>query len=216
MKSTRSLVALAIGIAALASIPAQVVEANTGTSVLRTHAETPVTREDTTSAPSGALRRSEVVRGARVYADTEGQLREALWALDRYATEGLSLPALTIRFSDTNEACGGNAGVRRLENGANVIDICTEARWTLLHELAHVWAAENLTDADRAGFVELQGLEGWSGSDIAWEDRGTEQAADLVAWALSGRSHVPGHVWRGSVALMEKAYLVLTGASEQE
>jgi len=211
MKSTQRLAALAIGITTLASIPTQLVEANTETRVRRTRAENPVIREDTTSAPTEALRPTEVVRGTRIYANTDDQLREALWALGRYAEAGLDLPTLTIRLHDSNEACGGNAGVHRFEDGTDAIDICTEARWTILHELAHVWASENLTDADRDAFVARQGLEAWSGSEIEWKDRGTEQAADLVAWALSDSSHIPRHVWRGSVGLLEEAYQALTG-----
>ena len=211
MRSTQTLAALAIGISTLASIPTQLGAPNTETRTPRTPAENPVVREDTTSAPTGGLRRAVVVGGARIYADSDDQLREALWALGRYAEAGLDLPTLTIRLHDSNDPCGGHAGVRRVEDDTDIIDICTEASWTILHELAHVWASKNLTDADRDAFVALQGLDTWSGSEIPWQDRGTEQAADLVALALSDSTHIPSHVWRGSVVLLEEAYQTLTG-----
>lgn len=210
MKITQRLAALAIGISTLASIPTQLAEANTDTRAPRTRAENPVIREDTTSTPTGALQQAQVVRGTRIYANTDDQLREALWALDRYTEAGLDLPTLTIRLHNSNEPCGGHAGVYRIEDGTDTIDICNEARWTILHELAHAWAHENLTDADRDAFVALQGLETWSSPEIAWKDRGTEQAADLIAWKLSDSTHIPNHVWRGSVDLMENAYQTLT------
>lgn len=135
----------------------------------------------------------------------------ARWALMRFARAGLALPPVTIRTNGSKHACGGNAGVSRVVEGTRVIETCTNARWTLLHELAHAWAADNLTSAERAAFVEVQGLSGWTGPDIDWGDRGTEQAADLVAWALLDSIHIPGNVWRGSVVKMQATYEMLTG-----
>lgn len=215
MKSTQSLIALAVGIAALASLPSQVVKANAGTHAPLASVETKATRDDTTSAPTAALRRGEVVRGALVYANTRNQLREALWALNRYSAEGLELPRVTIRMHTTTEACGGHSGVRRVEHDLDVIDICTTARWTMLHELAHVWAGHNLSEEDRKAFVALQNLEGWSGSETPWGDRGTEQAADLIAWSLADSDHIPRHLWRGSIAQLNAAYETLTSAGAE-
>lgn len=61
----------------------------------------------------------------------------------------------------------------------------------MLHELAHAWANLNLTDAQREQFAKLRGLEVWNSSEHDWEERATEHAAEIIAWALMDQ---PPHV----------------------
>ncbi len=85
----------------------------------------------------------------------------------------------------------------RVEMCLGEADICTEplceimradARFGLLHELAHVWERQYVDDATRDDFLTLLGLEVWSLGDQPWVTgrvpEGVEQAADVIAWAL--------------------------------
>ena len=80
-------------------------------------------------------------------------------------------------------------------NGAD-IDLCIDpgvfdergvapltAQRTALHELAHVWNHDRLDEAATARFLALRGLTDWHGS--SWEESGTEQAAEILAWGLA-------------------------------
>lgn len=60
---------------------------------------------------------------------------------------------------------------------------------TMLHELAHAWANENLNEAARQQFVSSRGLDSWNDHDDAWEHRGTEHVAETIAWALAEDPH---------------------------
>jgi hypothetical protein len=55
---------------------------------------------------------------------------------------------------------------------------------TLLHEIGHIWAAAALDEATKDSFLELRGLESWADKETPWQDRGSEQAAEIMAWAL--------------------------------
>jgi hypothetical protein len=57
-------------------------------------------------------------------------------------------------------------------------------RFSLLHELAHVWLLGHLDDGTRAAFLEAEGLPVWRSSEVPWHLRGVEQAADTIAWGL--------------------------------
>lgn len=60
-----------------------------------------------------------------------------------------------------------------------------------LHELAHIWMVDHLIDDTRAAFNDLVGLDVWRQGDAAWADRGVEQAAFTIPWAIMG----PDAVW---------------------
>jgi hypothetical protein len=55
---------------------------------------------------------------------------------------------------------------------------------TITHEMAHAWAAMNLTDADRQGYAHVWELPTWGSHDHAWADRATEKAADTISFTL--------------------------------
>ena len=120
-------------------------------------------------------------------------LRLATWAVGRFSRVGLELPATELSFHADDAGCGGNLGVA--EQGR--IDLCVRLAMEagpqriVLHELAHVWEAATLDDECRDRFMALRRLERWVGDEVDWKQRGAEQAAEIVAWALGDGSMSP-------------------------
>lgn len=120
---------------------------------------------------------------------------EALdWAIGRYEAVGIGLPEFIIEFAGHDD-CGGNTAVAIRGRSLPRIVICAKMtaapevvlKRTLLHEIAHIWAEDALDEATRVAFLELRGLESWSSIEVSWQDRGSEQAAEIMTWALMDR-----------------------------
>ncbi len=146
------------------------------------------------------------VNGARinVYNGTD-ELESALrWALGRFEQAGLAMPAPeSITFTRHLELCDEVLGRSMLtddgwrlylcfdETGQCTVDDCASLairpKHILLHELAHVWMYENLTDSDRATFTNRLGLEVWEDRTFDWADQAREHAAETIAWGLLDR-----------------------------
>ena len=108
-------------------------------------------------------------------------------ALERFAAQGLELPSIDFVFRSDAVTCNGFKG--RYYRKTATLEMCSMDPITMLHELAHAWANQNLTDASRAEFVESRGLDGWNDHDDPWERRGTEHVAETIAWALAEDPH---------------------------
>lgn len=139
------------------------------------------------------------------------------WAIGRYAAAGLELPPVSLAFSSTREPCDGNAGLFRSHPEAR-IDLCpsgpldgTAARKTILHELAHAWTDAFLSADDRREFMALRGLDVWSGPAAPWELRGTEHAAEVLAWALFDGDLLMVTIADAGPVALATAYRQLTG-----
>lgn len=137
------------------------------------------------------------------------------WALDRYREAHLAVPAIDVRFHDDTSGCRGNVGYT---DGGRV-DLCVRLdmepgpQRIVLHELAHAWANVYLSEEARDAFTRMRGLGTWSGEDADWKDRGTEHAADIVAWGLGDGTMLPlisGDRDAGSLAA---AFRSLTGTA---
>ena len=113
------------------------------------------------------------------------------WAFARFEQAGLDLPPVAIAFHDGKEPCHGNLGFHRSGTPAR-IDICgfnwdrfvTAAKKTILHELGHAWTDHTLTEEARQRFLSIRGLTSWADGPTPWESRGSEHAAEIIAWAL--------------------------------
>ena len=81
---------------------------------------------------------------------------------------------------------------------------------TILHEIAHAWAAHNLSDDQRQAFVDLRGLDTWFG-DAPWHERGSEQAAVIIAWGLGETSRRPTWMPNRDLDSLTKAFNQLVG-----
>jgi len=110
----------------------------------------------------------------------------------------LPLANVDIGVYDNQSACGdGRRGLHQLaEHGArSLVLVCAlhdsprhqegSRRHVLLHELAHVWAEQNLSQAQKQDFLLVRGLTVWSGSEAGWGELGAEHAAEILAWGVS-------------------------------
>lgn len=140
------------------------------------------------------------------------------WALTRFEQAGLELPAVSIAFHDHKEPCHGNIGFYRSGSPA-LIDICgfnwdrfvPAAKHTLIHELGHAWIQHTLTDEDREGFLTLRGLATWGDDRFEWSEQGSEQAAEIIAWALIDQE-VQISIGNANPEALAQAYAQLTGS----
>lgn len=160
--------------------------------------------------PGPESRRPVVVE---VAADSVARRELVAWAVGRFRLAGLTLPPLQVRYHADTTGCAGFYGLYRgVVDGRHHIDMCTPSELHLLHELAHAWAANGVTDEVRAAFLGVRGLEAWSGEDVAWGDRGSEHAASILAWGVADRDFaIPSTTAGDTHESLVAAFEVLTG-----
>ena len=146
-----------------------------------------------------------------VYEADREQVGLVRWAAGRFEGAGLEVPRVDIHFHGNSAGCGGHLGFAR--NGR--VDVCTVlvnemARRNLLHEMGHVWIDQNVSQATRERFLVLRGLRAWNASTDPWEDRGYEQGAEIMAWAL-GTTILTAQVPGNDPARLEAGFQLLTG-----
>ncbi len=116
---------------------------------------------------------------------TAEQHEMAEWAIGRFEAVGLTLPRIEIRFHVDHDSCHGHLAYY----GGGVADMCyvhadPMAARSLLHEMAHGWLDVNVTGVARDRFLALRGLTTWNGKQVPWDERGFEQGAEIIAWAI--------------------------------
>ncbi len=151
-----------------------------------------------------------VQTGPAVFATEDRLVELAAWALVRFDQAGLDLPPVEIHLHRTDDQCGGHRGT--FNPGRMRIDVCVEAPGVILHELAHAWAHHDLDEATRDAYVAFRGLESWNDPDTPWLRRGSEDAADTVAWALQAPP-LSGFIPDGLISQNHEAYRLLTGST---
>jgi hypothetical protein len=138
----------------------------------------------------------------------------AEWAIGRFEGAGLELPPVTIAFHDEKGPCDGHLGLYR---HGGLVDLCkltvdsTAARKTALHELGHAWADHNLDESQRDTFLIHRGLEEWSSHTVPWSERGFEQAAEMLAWALMDVELQIVTIPNAEASALAAGYQLLTG-----
>lgn len=139
------------------------------------------------------------------------------WADGRFAGAGLALPTVDVQVGADRSACGGNTAIAVHGLAAPTIVLCTDPtagetvlKRTLLHELAHVWAEATLDEGTRAAFLAIRGLDSWADAD-QWSDRGSEQAAEVITWALMDTELSMLTLEDHDPTSLASAYRVLTG-----
>ncbi len=148
-----------------------------------------------------------------VSAETPGQAPLAAWAIERFEMAGLELPPVSIEFAaGGDERCGGNPA-RTYSGDTPTVVMCWDVRpFTLLHELAHVWVARNVPPADREVFMAMRdGVRAWTGPEVPWRDRGSEHAANVIAWGLGDTAIPDPRTLPTDDASMRAAFRHLTG-----
>lgn len=108
-------------------------------------------------------------------------------AMSRFQIQGLKLPQVEIVFHPSSLSCRGRKGIYR--ESTKTLEMCSMDQATMLHELAHAWANNNLGTAEMDAFVALRGLDSWNDHRHPWERRGTEHVAETIAWALLEESN---------------------------
>lgn len=103
------------------------------------------------------------------------------FAFARFASAGVELPDVSIVFPTEARKCHGFGGIYIPAKRA--VRICRPSKRTMIHELAHAWIETTISDSQRETFLELRGLDTWTGGD-EWDQRGAEQAAEIVTWAV--------------------------------
>ncbi len=82
---------------------------------------------------------------------------------------------------------------------------------TVLHEMAHAWSETNDGEAVRARFMALRHLDTWNSWDEPWQDRGWEQAAEIISWTIGDRILSLWSIPDLEPAQILAAYTMLTG-----
>jgi hypothetical protein len=136
-----------------------------------------------------------VLIGGRVRLADPSPARTELveWAVGRYRAAGLELPTIDLRFHEDDAECHGNVGWTDGFDVELCIRLAMEAgpQRIVLHELAHAWCNANLTEGERETFDRLRTASTWNDESRAWKDRGTEQAAEIIAWGLGDGTMLP-------------------------
>jgi hypothetical protein len=161
----------------------------------------------------------EATAGPRPVAGTADETELVAWAAGRFERAGLTLPEVPVHFHGHRDACDGLAGFAAGNGGRTEIHLCTErdtwsmvTKRTLLHELAHVWAATALDEARRQRFVAMRGAGSWNDPETPWELQGTEQAAEILTWALLDEEAPVVRISAAGPEALAAGYEVLTGA----
>ncbi len=159
---------------------------------------------------SGATTRA----GLAVANATTAEAAMVEWAIDRFEEAGLELPPVSVAFHDTVDGCRGYIG--HYDAGSRRLDVCNRGEThidpvnTLLHELAHAWSFDHLSDADRVAFIARRNLESWDDS-YSWWLMGQEQAAEIVAWGLMDDLARSVYLYSESCEGLAAAFELLTG-----
>jgi hypothetical protein len=149
----------------------------------------------------------------RVVGGTPDQREMTRWAVSRFEAAGLSPPPVEVRFHLDRDPCRGHLGY--YDHG--VVHVCRRhtdlwASRELLHEMAHGWLHTNLTAVERARFLKLRGLITWNDAGVAWDERGFEQGAEIIAWAIGDQAdgiYMPS-IPDNAPRQLAEAYRVLT------
>lgn len=173
---------------------AAVVAAPVATSYSEMAVVVPQERPETTSVTGG----------------TEDQQNLVTWALEQYESAGLDLPILQIHLHSGTSPCKGNSGLFSSGSSPWRITLCTDERMVFLHEIGHAWSDFNLTETERAEFVEQRGMESWNDPETSWRYRGSEDAANTLAWGLV-EDPIDGMLPDGPLAQKNQAFRLLTG-----
>lgn len=139
-------------------------------------------------------------------------------AIELFGRAGMLLPPVHLSFGPESSECGhGNDGRIRADGARYRIWVCSSAddptvrQWhAIVHELAHAWEFSTLTDSTRTAFMRLRGADDWSSDSVEWWERGSEQAAEIIAWGVSDRP-ITTWIFHNSCPEMSVAFRLLTG-----
>jgi hypothetical protein len=155
------------------------------------------------------------IAGGRVFAETRTQVEDAVWALERFASVGLELPAIEFWMHADRIDCDPRKEVPPLaftlfRDGQAVVYSCS-TRFALLHELGHVFGATHLSDADKTAFAAIRDADGWRAEE--WARSASEHFADVIAWGLHPDHVRPSRTTPNDDASLTAAFALATGVA---
>jgi len=168
---------------------------------------------DIAGRPLQAERAVEVGPSVMIYGATAEQIDLGRWAVRRFEAAKLEAPPVEIDFHGDAAGCGGHLGFAK----AGEVDMCTTlvnamARRNLLHEMSHIWLDMNADASVRERFLELRGLREWNASTDPWQERGYEQGAEIISWAI-GERILTAQIPDNDPPQIGAAFEVLTGVA---
>ena len=160
-----------------------------------------------TGAPAPAALSVTVVSG------TPAQQEMAQGAVARFAEAGLQLPVVEIAFPGQDQSgCDGSPARAYLDREPVEVRMCWNSEMILLHELAHAWEAHNVDQSLHEPFMGMRdGVKSWAGLDDAWEERGREHAANVIAWGLLEDPYPISRTYPNDPDSLTAAFRFITG-----
>ena len=141
-----------------------------------------------------------------------------------FEDSGFTAPEFLARFHTTDEACKGHRGLHVVTtDGVSTIHVCAThdnplviemvRERTLMHEVAHAWVNQNVSDQQMADFMELRGLSVWEGNGAAWADLGAEHAAEILLWGMTDETrNINWQIDDSDIENLRAAYRILIGS----
>lgn len=153
------------------------------------------------------------IAGGRVFAETPDQVQDARWALGRFAAAGLELPEVEFWMHADRVSCDPRREVPpvafvMIRDGRSIVFSCG-TRFTLLHELGHIFGAAHFDDAQRDAFTAMRDADGWRADE--WARSADEHLADVIAWGLHPDHVRPSRTKPNDDASLAAAFEFATG-----
>lgn len=146
---------------------------------------TPQAVPETVEQPPVAAASYQAPTAGITVAGDDAELERVETATAVFATLGMPLPDLEVRFWDTTANCDGHEGLFRPSNVLWTIDVCSHRAYVVPHELAHAWERATLTDTDRQTYMETQGFDIWHDLTIDPADQAIENVALVIQQVIS-------------------------------
>jgi hypothetical protein len=158
--------------------------------------------EPTVRRRTGTVTWPHPSRIVEVYNGTRATDEYVRWGLQRFADAGLVVPTVdSVTFVLDQGRCPLGRGFAWYDVSGADVALCfppdrvcgdadcshgtTDAGRTLLHEYAHAWLAQNVTESTRQAFMRRVGVARWQDPRDPWGRRGVERAADTVMLGLT-------------------------------
>lgn len=154
----------------------------------------------------------------------------ARWGLDRFEAAGLPEPRIETLTFEPSRSCGDLSGRVVQENGSRHLFLCLHehelcpgdagceapglnSRIGALHELGHAWLLDQADEATRSSLLESAGLTSWNDLSVPWQERGSEYAAEVLAWGLLDARVAMVRIGNPSCSELTEAFEILTDAA---
>ncbi len=153
------------------------------------------------------------IAGGSVYAENWALVEEARWALGRFSAVGLVLPPVEFWMHADRVSCDPRRDVppvafMMVRDGRSIVFSCG-TRFTLLHELGHVFGATHFDDAQREAFTSMRDADGWRADE--WTRSADEHLADVIACGLHPEHIRPSRTKPNDDASLAAAFEFATG-----